>query len=145
MVKFICKELFLYVYAKQIDNLRTNHRVSRLLPLSRNCFFKTQHHNVSILKPLRILIFLVLEYAGDIRITSKRASTLDPTLNGSGPCSRSREHKDRELRLERYSPAEPNSDVSTGILLSVVSGISCSDDPGSAGEIRLERDGYSGK
>lgn len=28
MIKFICKDLFLYVYGKQIDNLRTNHRVS---------------------------------------------------------------------------------------------------------------------
>ncbi|WVF72774.1 hypothetical protein IAT40_007592 [Kwoniella sp. CBS 6097] len=26
MIKFICKDLFLYVYSKQIDNLRTNHR-----------------------------------------------------------------------------------------------------------------------
>ena len=28
IIKFICKDLFLYVYSKQIDNLRTNHRVS---------------------------------------------------------------------------------------------------------------------
>jgi hypothetical protein len=28
MIKFICKDLFLHVYGKQIDNLRTNHRVS---------------------------------------------------------------------------------------------------------------------
>lgn len=28
MIKFVCKDLFLFVYAKQIDNLRTNHRVS---------------------------------------------------------------------------------------------------------------------
>ena len=28
IIKFICKDLFLFVYAKQIDNLRTNHRVS---------------------------------------------------------------------------------------------------------------------
>lgn len=27
IIKFICKDLFLYVYSKQIDNLRTNHRV----------------------------------------------------------------------------------------------------------------------
>ncbi|WVR07575.1 hypothetical protein IAU60_004617 [Kwoniella sp. DSM 27419] len=26
IIKFICKDLFLYVYSKQIDNLRTNHR-----------------------------------------------------------------------------------------------------------------------
>ncbi|ODN82339.1 transporter particle component [Cryptococcus wingfieldii CBS 7118] len=26
IIKFVCKELFLYVYSKQIDNLRTNHR-----------------------------------------------------------------------------------------------------------------------
>ncbi|WVQ74959.1 hypothetical protein IAR50_004567 [Cryptococcus sp. DSM 104548] len=26
IIKFICKELFLYVYSRQIDNLRTNHR-----------------------------------------------------------------------------------------------------------------------
>lgn len=26
LIKFICKDLFLYVYGKQIDNLRTNHR-----------------------------------------------------------------------------------------------------------------------
>ncbi|ORX38538.1 ER to Golgi transport-related protein [Kockovaella imperatae] len=26
IIKFICKDLFLFVYAKQIDNLRTNHR-----------------------------------------------------------------------------------------------------------------------
>lgn len=26
MIKFVCKDLFLYVYGKQIDNLRTNHR-----------------------------------------------------------------------------------------------------------------------
>jgi hypothetical protein len=31
IIKFICKDLFLYVYSKQIDNLRTNHRVSQLL------------------------------------------------------------------------------------------------------------------
>lgn len=36
MIKFVCKDLFLFVYAKQIDNLRTNHRVSpfRLTRLS---------------------------------------------------------------------------------------------------------------
>jgi hypothetical protein len=27
IIKFICKDLFLFVYSKQIDNLRTNHRV----------------------------------------------------------------------------------------------------------------------
>lgn len=27
IIKFVCKDLFLFVYAKQIDNLRTNHRV----------------------------------------------------------------------------------------------------------------------
>ncbi|BEJ17875.1 hypothetical protein CspHIS471_0701430 [Cutaneotrichosporon sp. HIS471] len=26
MIKFVCKDLFLYIYGKQIDNLRTNHR-----------------------------------------------------------------------------------------------------------------------
>ncbi|WVQ81878.1 hypothetical protein IAT38_004005 [Cryptococcus sp. DSM 104549] len=26
IIKFICKDLFLYIYSKQIDNLRTNHR-----------------------------------------------------------------------------------------------------------------------
>jgi hypothetical protein len=37
IIKFICKDLFLYVYSKQIDNLRTNHRVSTrlVLPLPR--------------------------------------------------------------------------------------------------------------
>ncbi len=29
IIKFICKDLFLYVFSKQIDNLRTNHRVRR--------------------------------------------------------------------------------------------------------------------
>lgn len=33
MIKFVCKDLFLYVYGKQIDNLRTNHRVSASHPL----------------------------------------------------------------------------------------------------------------
>ena len=33
IIKFICKDLFLYVYSKQIDNLRTNHRVSNDLRL----------------------------------------------------------------------------------------------------------------
>jgi hypothetical protein len=32
MIKFVCKDLFLYVYGKQIDNLRTNHRVSASHP-----------------------------------------------------------------------------------------------------------------
>lgn len=31
VVKFVCKEFFLFVYARQIDNLRTNHRVSTVL------------------------------------------------------------------------------------------------------------------
>lgn len=110
MVKFICKELFLYVYAKQIDNLRTNHRVSRVVPLSRNFLFGPQSCNVPILKPLNIWIFLVLESLGDIRITSKRASTLDPTLDGSGPSSRFGKHKDRKLRLDTTHPLGSNPD-----------------------------------
>lgn len=28
-MKFICKEFFLFIYSKQIDNLRTNHRVGQ--------------------------------------------------------------------------------------------------------------------
>lgn len=61
MVKFICKELFLYVYAKQIDNLRTNHRVSRVVPLSRNSLSGPQSYNLATLKPFDVLTLLVLE------------------------------------------------------------------------------------
>jgi hypothetical protein len=52
----------------------------------------------------------LLELLGDIRITSKRTSTLDPTLDGSGPRSRSGEHKDRKLRLDTTHPLGSNPD-----------------------------------
>jgi hypothetical protein len=50
IIKFICKDLFLYVYSKQIDNLRTNHRVScrfvllipRFKPVSSTYFTSTE-------------------------------------------------------------------------------------------------------
>lgn len=37
IIKFICKDVFLFVYSKQIDNLRTNHRVRPLSSLSGHC------------------------------------------------------------------------------------------------------------
>lgn len=29
IIKFVCKDIFLHIYSKQIDNLRTNHRVRK--------------------------------------------------------------------------------------------------------------------
>lgn len=34
MIKFICKEFWPAIYQKQIDNLKTNHRVSKTLNIS---------------------------------------------------------------------------------------------------------------
>ncbi|WRT68365.1 uncharacterized protein IL334_005341 [Kwoniella shivajii] len=56
IIKFICKDLFLYVYSRQIDNLRTNHRgifvlqshtFPPLIPLS-SC--KGSSHDIEIAK-----------------------------------------------------------------------------------------------
>ena len=34
VIKFVCKDLWMLVFRKQVDNLKTNHRVGFLLPLS---------------------------------------------------------------------------------------------------------------
>lgn len=33
VIKFICKDLWTIVFRKQIDNLKTNHRVRKRIPL----------------------------------------------------------------------------------------------------------------
>ncbi|EIW67294.1 hypothetical protein M231_01604 [Tremella mesenterica] len=54
VIKFICKDLFLFVYSKQIDNLRTNHRGVFVLqshifpPLASLSSHKGQAHDQSI-------------------------------------------------------------------------------------------------
>ena len=50
-VVFICKQFWTLAFNKQVDNLKTNHQVTRILILSYSCFHDNMSRDLCILHP----------------------------------------------------------------------------------------------